>query len=112
MKVSELTGDKLDYWVARANGWTRAGDAWVDAQGIAQYFPAVCYDPSRDWALAGPIIEKCEFRLESPWEGCPGQWMAAAKNAASFLYGPTALVATMRAFVASVYGAEVPDEGV
>ena len=75
MKVSELTGAQLDYWVARAQGWTIGRgdgdgfyfspsspddvDHWIE-QGAEVEFREVVRDwmPSTNWAQAGLIIER------------------------------------------------------
>jgi hypothetical protein len=128
MKVSDMSGETLDYWVARANGWTRKAGAWVDSQGVEQYAPAACYDPSHAWELAGPIIERERIGMfegaEWPEPGTPpAQWIWYAcvegspdygPNLESYdhptVSGPSPLVAAMRAFVASKFGDTVPDE--
>lgn len=116
MKVSELQGEFLDYWVARANGWTRSADVWVDDQGIEQFHPAVCYDPSHDWALGGPIFEREGFgicKFYEPTDGpIPegGEWCALWRDDSMRADGPTPLVAGMRLFVMSRFGEEVAEE--
>lgn len=126
MKTVELTGADLDYWVAKAEDspcLTYHGGApipfqeWVDGQG---------YRPSSNWAHGGPIIERerieidyahdtameggegyCAFILdiERPVEGYRDVYQAKVKR-----FGKTHLIAAMRAYVASKYGDEVPDE--
>jgi hypothetical protein len=112
MKVSELSGALLDYWVARANGWTRKAGAWVDSQGVEQYAPAVCYDPSHAWELAGPIIERESIDLVA-WDAQMDMaWCGARKVGDRTIktFGPTPRIAAMRSFVASKFGDTVPDE--
>ncbi len=115
MKVSELTGDTLDYWVARAE--QKSGFVsvvlfnctfdGVASKGIADY--------STDWAGAGPIIERERIAIFSAGEygwaafiqenpDCPH----VDTHAADEMCGPTPLIAAMRAYVASKFGAEVP----
>lgn len=88
MKVSELTGALLDYWVARAenlqvdfrtsrhrpteyrppNDEDRPVVAYVTEHGWAAYpegFPQV-YAPSTAWANGGPIIERDQIFLDAP----------------------------------------------
>ena len=109
MKVADLTGEQLDYWVARAEGMDPAAASFV--------VPAHAY--STEWAYGGPIIEREEIAIEPRCWGKGDQWVA---NRQTNLYdpgfsdeecpwtGPTPLIAAMRAHVASVFGAEVPDE--
>lgn len=121
MKINDLSGALLDYWVARANGWTSNANpsAWVDDKGALCFIPAVCYDPSTDWALGGPIIERERIHLE-PFPGGDEypEWMAFEQSdgwgeplddSPRRQCGSTALEAAMRAYVASKFGAEVPD---
>ena len=70
MKVAELTGAKLDYWVGKANdiadlniinGRCFHGNyskEWVKL-----------YSPSTDWACGGPIIEQEKIR----WQPLPDE---------------------------------------
>lgn len=112
MKVSELTGAMLDYWVARAEGYavipapTDPQGCWVDDGGTP--FP---FAPSTDWRQGGPIIDCERYTLASPHDDVPEQrmWQAWCRRTGGH-WGPTPLVAAMRAFVASKYGDEVPNE--
>lgn len=139
MKTSELIGALLDYWVARADparedmrweqhgpdriGFSRIGSSpefacWIvtDASTLharatlRDSFPsAIFYAPSSDWSRAGPIVE-CERMKVEPLRD--GSWDAYARNSANEIVGaigPTPLVAVMRAYVTSKFGAEVPD---
>jgi hypothetical protein len=98
MKVAELQGAMLDYWVARAEGVTGKID--------------MMYMPSTDWATGGPIIdrEKIEFgrRVDDMWGAWIGD-LAFDEQSDPTGTGPTHLIAAMRAFVASKLGEEVPD---
>lgn len=101
MKVSELTGAMLDYWVARAEGFT---------ESFAQHRPHwVPY--SWKWEYGGPIIEreKISVNHQKTAHGQDAGW--TAKATAYWLPGdgPTPLIAAMRAFVASKFGEEVAD---
>jgi len=64
---------------------------------------------STDWAFCGPIIERERITIE--WEGDPDSWCACIM-ADQEVYGPTALIAAMRCYVASKLGdeVEIPDE--
>ncbi len=118
MKTAELTGALLDYWVARAEGWTFGPqhktlecDVWRDADGcIVGVIPASAWKPSTDWAQGGPIIERERMKVEPLNDGA---WTTAARNGAHEIVGaigPTALVSAMRAYVISKFGDEVPDD--
>lgn len=109
MRTSELTGALLDYWVARAEGFSDA--KIVGEQGNPN--DEFClinrrpYMPSTDWAQGGPVIEREEISL------LPGPWSAQVfleDGLRSFEgIGLTPLIAAMRAYVASKFGDEVPD---
>lgn len=117
MKVSELSGGNLDYWVARALGhkarlclgepcevidWNRPGTRAIDAR----------FQPSSDWSHGGPIIER-EHIMLAPG-GDAGEWGAhiwlPPFRTWHFVEGPTPLIAAMRAYVALKFGEEVPDK--
>jgi hypothetical protein len=130
MKVSELTGSKLDYWVARCEGMTHEAATFA--------VPAHAY--SSDWTYGGPIFDSDHIFLQPPSEehsnGGPNHgwrrydhWRATVSARTRTLppknefqeqfnvcgvgrgSGETALIAAMRAKVASHYGDEVPNEG-
>lgn len=137
MKVSELEGDRLNYWVARAEGYEHLGavgtnfendqdipwcrsdvnDWWRDKLGNwlcgpCQSFP---YAYSTDWSQGGPIIERegiqvAPMRLGDGWE--IKSWRASRRNCGALACdqeAETPLIAAMRCFVASKFGEEVPD---
>lgn len=118
MKVCELEGVKLDYWVAKATGREMA----MRSTGLVVRFleggntdwrP---FHPSTDWAQGGPIIEREGISLLQIGQGDSGvKWSANFEtwyeDRDDPWTGPTPLIAAMRAFVASKYGEEVPDEG-
>lgn len=110
MKVSELTGAELDYWVARAEGeheYVHLTDhntrevrpMHVGYKWIQSY--------STDWQTAGPIIER-EHIDTLFWEAT-GTWRAAKGDGGFRFDSPSLLTAAMRAYVASKFGEEVPD---
>jgi len=74
---------------------------------------SVRYSPSVNWEYAGPIIESEKIRI-APCAGKPERlWNACLPfrdlNNFQHFYGPTPLIAAMRAFVASKFGNEVED---
>ena len=100
-KVSELTGMLLDEAVAKAEG--------VDYFNPPPELEG--WSPSRSWHLAGPIIERERIELMTVGDGawaagiCLERWQVDAGGATA--YGPTPLIAAMRAFAASKFGDEV-----
>ena len=124
MKTSELTDRALDYAVAKCNqDWTDE-DRWYNTIGYVDSGDPddEPYDPSTNWALGGPIIEREKIEIRES----NGKWIAMwwannsgmAKNPTQrfefnyMTHGPTPLVAAMRAYVASRFGdeVEIPEE--
>ncbi|WP_454871765.1 phage protein NinX family protein [Paraburkholderia xenovorans] len=111
MKVSELSGALLDYWVARAEGSKGAGyhfqdDAWHATDcGVPVFY-------SRNWEQGGPIIERELISTMSYIVPAVGGSPWAARNVTGtiFVDGDTPLIAAMRVRVFSKFGEEVPDE--
>lgn len=116
MKTSELTGAQLDYWVAKAQGWHLSADGqhwdWNQASGQSLKFYSIAVEswkPSTDWAHGGPIMERERIGLafkDGHWGAKLG---AESWDIADQRFGPTPLIAAMRAYVASTYGEEVGD---
>lgn len=128
MKISELDSSRLDFWVARAEGWTRfqldhgewqwrsppkaAGEEWeIEA---SEHF-----SPTSDWGDAGPTIENegiCIVKLGAKrWaaylrgrNGYSGSGYIDTRTRQPDGIGHSAMVAAMRAFVFSKFGPEVP----
>ena len=123
MKVSDLSGALLDYWVLRAEGWvddrlhdmqlTRNGEYCI--AGAAPKHAAIGHywrSPSTDWGVGGPIIESEKIAMQ--YSTSDGYWLARGWRNGVFtgkplMRGATPLIAAMRAHVASVLGEEVPD---
>ena len=107
MKTAELTGAALDWAVAKAEGkkpsiernliWTRGKNT-----------PYALFQPSKDWAQGGPIIER--ERIDVLYEH-DLRWIAVPQKGIES-YGPTPLIAAMRCYVASVLGdtVDIPEE--
>lgn len=117
MKTAELTDEQLDRWVAKAIALT-AESALDFGLGCPDWLER--FNPSTNWAHGGPIIDASHISLD--WDersSVPTEWEARLYHdppedggaTLTFKYGPTALIAAMRAKVASVYGDEVPDNG-
>lgn len=117
MKVSELSGTLLDYWVARAEGnltsqSTSPSDSMVEHYGaggeIDGRSPLSSWAPSENWDTGGPLIERERIGVLP----CGREWRAwASEDMDPSGTGETPLIAAMRAYVASKFGTEVPDAG-
>lgn len=109
MRVSELSGKQLDFWVAKALGWNP--DAFT--MGGIDEIPANPGLPySRDWSLGGRIIESDRIAIYfdgAEWRA--GFDLAAGDGPGIYMdraqWGATPLLAAMRAFVTSKFGDEV-----
>lgn len=132
MKVSDLEGPLLDYWVARAEGHELRPDEFMQEDGLVYATPvdqptSRRYCPSRNWAHGGQIIEREGIAV---WRGNvfysrPDHgWYALHPSARGgysgdchyidvrqddCMFGTTPLIAAMRALVASKFGEEVPE---
>ena len=122
MKVSELIGAKLDYWVAMALGDRLARVVGAEEHErcetrFGEQWPWNRFMPSRAWMDGGPIFEREGFgicKFHEPTDGpIPegGEWCALWRDDSKRADGPTPLIAGMRLFVMSKYGEEVPDAG-
>lgn len=134
MKVSvfKLSGRALDVAVAKAEGATDFefdGFTWgfslngstkVLAKG---WVPPMCYCPSTDWNVAGPLIERdCigveKHRLDGPYQWAACDWHPVVVQGytclerSHYVYGATQLEAAMRCFVIKHIGKEIdiPEE--
>ena len=112
VKVSDLSGPALDWFVAGLEGTAR-GIAPA-AENPAKFFTfALAYSSS--WSLAGPIIEREEISVEYGRADYKSDWIAY-KLGIPYEDNPeggsTPLVAAMRCYVASRLGdtVEIPDE--
>ncbi|WP_430229789.1 phage protein NinX family protein [Paraburkholderia tropica] len=112
MKVANLEGALLDYWVAKADGCLEVVYLYQDDN----YYATDCGVPvyySRDWSKGGPIIEReglaiaprahPDFIATMTWASQPYSGKSAQH------IGSTPLIAAMRAFVASKFGEDVED---
>lgn len=97
--VADLQGLALDHWAARA----------ADALGLEPGEPGEPWRPSTDWCVGGPIIEARGIWLAP--RPVTADWEAGLPRNVGVLTmrGPTPLVAAMRVFVASRFGAEVEE---
>ncbi|MEX3690800.1 DUF2591 domain-containing protein [Paraburkholderia sp. BR14263] len=117
MKVSELHGALLDFWVGRCQGWHPSiiGDRCMQGRETShEWIEFEPWSPSTDWSIGGPIIERERIEL-APCSDLD-TFLASIKPVRVFFYdeglhpqfGPTMLVAAMRCYVASKFGEEVP----
>lgn len=136
MRVSEMQGEALDMWVAKAEGHELTTDLQKIGEAAIGIGPAALFrseagvlglscegggrkwNPSTDWSCGGPIIERERINLLK-FDDAAQPWCAVIHNSDEHWIdttwydedwkGPTPLIAAMRAFVASVFGEEVPD---
>jgi hypothetical protein len=119
MKVSDLEGAQLDYWAAKA-----LADRMARIVGAEEHercetrfggqWPWNRFMPSGAWMDGGPIIERERGAINPEWQG-QGEpvvyWARMGDGVHRYqASGPTHLVSAMRAYVASKFGEEVPDE--
>jgi hypothetical protein len=113
----------LDYWVARAsdlpNPRVDDGLCWIEVppcDGKGSGAAEAAYSPTSDWEHAGPLIEALQISIEraNMVPGEPLKYYARAGTGAyrtRSMFGPTHLVAAMRAVVNRKFGDTVPDDG-
>ena len=105
MKVSELMGAQLDYWVGSAEGL------------VVEIKDGVCfrevpdgkrdYSPSKDWSQGGEIIEKENICWYEQGDELIVEAGELARYRMSLPVHTRKLIAAMRCFVASKYDEEV-----
>jgi len=130
--IAELTGEDLDEAVALAEGWVYDdGYLWepgrIERDGsyeLPSGQPCLCLrHPERyseDWRVGGPIIERERIELANEIDSDVfregAAWWTATVKTANFKtqvwrdfteQGETALIAAMRAYVASKFGETV-----
>lgn len=106
MQIADLSIAALDYWVARAEGLSPV--ITHDRAEAACRVDSSVYSPSRDWSQGGPLIER--HRIMVAWNA--DHWIAGANASLDDPHdriwsGRTALIAAMRAHVASIFGDRV-----
>jgi hypothetical protein len=117
MKTSELQGAALDWAVALAEGEDYSCNMPY-MMGSRLYYSrdgeVVEYNPSTDWSLMGPIIEREHISLNQRHDGW---WVACIQynyddEARSIELSHWPLISTARCYVASKLGddVEIPDE--
>jgi hypothetical protein len=118
IKVSELAGAKLDYWVAKTEQLIpEVLGATCFLKEIGGEYQCWPYKPSSDWSQGGPIIERESICVSGPGPmGGPSpeyEWTSyidtGSFGGGHHGHGRTPLVAAMRAFVYSKFGEEVEE---
>lgn len=135
IKAAELIGAALDWAVAKALGLEEVASGgtrcWV-INGITHAINGMppretihyqgqydrLYSPSTYWAQGGPLIEQEKITLRnyppfnSAIESLPERWLGELDHNIGGLtycmevYGPTALIAALRCYVAAKHGGE------
>jgi hypothetical protein len=115
-KTSELEDAYLDAAVAKAESGSLKGREY-SVEGGGVYDPTTfrlngsVFAPSHDWAQGGQIIEREKITLLCPsfrpelWAAIPSALSGSVKDGTR--YGPTPLIAAMRAYVSSKFGDDV-----
>lgn len=99
MKTNELTGDALDWAVAKCEKYPMG--IWYDECELPMIRDDEVpeWQPSTNWSQGGPIIEREGLTLDQ-WDDYP-RWRSGNS------YGKTPLIAAMRCYVASKLGDEI-----
>jgi hypothetical protein len=129
IKTNDLEDLALDWAVAKClDGNVSTTDergGWLvvfqprtrGATGGGSPFPPMFFNPSKDWAKGGPIIEREGIALRA-YDHNVQKWSAEPSintvqtQLPAFRTGPTPLIAAMRCYVASKLGdeVEIPEE--
>jgi len=117
-KTAELEGALLDYAVAMANGMNVTAEHCGLSQSrkfvrvkLPEGDPSglifIDFSPSTDWGQGGPIIERERISFQAAESGGWYTYFDHPTERDATAAGPTALIAAMRAYVASKLGDEV-----
>jgi hypothetical protein len=111
-EVATLEGALLDEAVAKAEGWKCEGNAWSlmssTTSGQVMYGDVFPFSYSTDWKWGGPIIERERIYVMPRNEAWAASHPTHLYRDRTLEYaGATPLIAAMRAYVASKFGAEV-----
>lgn len=108
VQVSDLIVHKLDWAVAKAEGWIDDWNSWLFGVTVEEIKDG-SYHPSSDWSQAGPIIER--EKIDTWYDRQAKCWHASVGPVVRGIDGPTPLIAAMRCYVASKLGrtVEIPD---
>jgi hypothetical protein len=108
MQAAHISGDQLDYWVAKARGIPAFREAGELRYSPGANLPPRKWNPTRYWSQGGPIIEEQKIDLNWDTEGTL-EWSASI-DPDVLAQGGSVLEAAMRAYVISVFGAELPGD--
>jgi hypothetical protein len=110
MKTAELTGAMLDYWVAQVERSVGVEVYIRSDNGLPQCImrggPETWFCPSINWAQGGPIADENWFEITN-WlfRYLSPEWYGDICDKRG-----STLIWFMRAYVASKFGEEVPDD--
>lgn len=120
VKTSELIRTALDWAVAKASNtelWIASGNTFPHLLRTRSTDSNRNYNPSIDWKLAGPIIEREFIATESPRAvGWQASMWSDERNPITghhrFGAGDTLIIAAMRCYVSHKLGdtVEIPEE--
>ena len=100
VKTNTLTGTALNRAVSHCKEWSKP----------FPIMPLHVLPYSTDWSQGGPIIEREGIQLHV--NEAKTEWLGSCWGYPAQQYGPTALIAAMRCYVASKLGdeVEIPDD--
>lgn len=120
-QVAELTGNALNWAMASATGMDKrlesynghhyvpghCGESWSTSQYISSLKR---WAPSTDYSQGGPLMD--EYRITHGFDSGDGGVWSAELNDGTYEVGPTRLIASCRAIVASHFGTsvQIPEE--
>lgn len=113
VKVSEASGQALDWMVAKAEGYLDDPESWMFC--VCSNRDMESFRPSVQWGTGGPIIDREDIMFHA---GPNRETVMAYLRRTGYALagcswgGPDHLIAAMRCFVASKLGdeVEVPEE--
>jgi hypothetical protein len=106
MKVCDLEGEQLDFWVARARGMsTFAGEDGALLYHPGHNLPPRKWSPSHYWSQGGPLLE--EYHIDLNWDTEGTREWSASVEPDILAQGRSVLEAAMRAVVMHRFGPEV-----
>lgn len=103
MNISELEGAELDLAVAKSLGLIPGLDGYMNEvwyKGREVFGPVYGFSPSTIWAQGGKLIEENEIGVWYDGEEWGADRLIWPTKSTS--YGPTPLIAAMRALVSSL----------
>lgn len=102
-----MNNEQLNYWVAKAHGWSMNSDGCWEENGKAVHceFSMVPnkYSPSTNWKQAGELIEKYKLDINYHYESDGWECWSNLKKPA---YNVSPQRAICMAVIASVFGEE------